>query len=79
VPLGSLVGDLDSTSLFLSLVITSVGFGFFLYGRKADRYPQIVAGILLMVYPYFTSGAVATLAVGAVILIGLWAATWWGW
>jgi hypothetical protein len=77
--MSSLLSDFDSTSLFLSLVITSVGFSFFLYGRKAERYPQMVGGLLLMVYPYFTSTPTVTLIVGAAIGIGMWAAVWWGW
>ena len=41
--------------------------------------PQLVAGLLLMVYPYFTSTAGEMLLVGAVIGLGAWAAVWLGW
>jgi hypothetical protein len=69
----------DPTWLFLSLIPGGVGFVLFVYGRKQERWPQLTAGILLMVYPYFTSGYVTLLSVGAVICAGLWYAIRLGW
>jgi len=66
--------DLSPTNLLLSLVIGSVGFGIFLYGRKQQRVPQLVAGIALMGYPYFVASVGWMLAVGAAIVAGLWLA-----
>jgi len=74
-----LIGDLDATSLFLSFLITTVGFSVFLYGRKAQRPPYIVGGLLLMVYPYFTPTTTSTIVVGALVGVGIWAAVWLGW
>ena len=64
--------DLSPTNLLLSLLIGSVGFGIFLYGRKQQRMPQLVAGIALMGYPYFVASVGWMLAVGAAIVAGLW-------
>jgi len=66
-------------SLFLELVIGSIGFSLFLYGRKAERYPQMGAGLLLMVYPYFVSTALQMFSVGAAIIVGLCVMLWMGW
>lgn len=65
--------DLRPWSLFLSLFIGSVGFGFFIYGRKQQRIPQLVAGILLMGYPYFVSNLwlMAGIAVLIVALVAV--------
>jgi hypothetical protein len=60
----------DPTSLFTSLVIGSIGLGFFQYGRKQRRAPHLAVGILLMVYPYFVPGLALTIVI-AVALIGL--------
>lgn len=61
-------------ALFLSIVTSGVGFVLFSYGRKQDRWPMIVAGLLFMVYPYFTSSVTAMLAVGVALGLGLYAA-----
>lgn len=52
--------EFDPTLLMLSLVPSGIGFVLFTYGRKQDRWPQLLCGLLLMVYPYFT-GTVGTM------------------
>ena len=66
--------SLDPTAVFLSLIIGSVGFVLFVYGKKQERWPQLVAGLVLMVYPYFVGSAVPMLLVGSAIVGGLWLA-----
>ena len=39
----------DPSSLFIDLVFGSIGFALFAYGKKADRWPQLVAGLLLII------------------------------
>ena len=51
----------------------------FVYGRKQQRWPQLLAGILFMVYPYFTPGILPMLFVGVALGIGLWVAVQGGW
>jgi len=63
----------DAGSLFLSTIASGIGLVLFIYGKKQQRAPHLVAGLLLMVYPYFVSSVEATLAVG--LLIG--AVLWW--
>ena len=65
---------LDPGAIFLSLIVGGVGFVLFVYGKKQDRWPQLVAGIVLMVYPYFVGSAIPMLLVGAGVLAGLWLA-----
>jgi hypothetical protein len=64
----------DANSLLLSLLFSSVGFVFFAYGKKQARIPQMVAGVLLMVYPYFVSNLIAMSVVGVVIIALTWLA-----
>lgn len=66
-------------ALFLSIPISGVGFVLLTYGRKQDRVPQLVAGLLLLVYPYFTPGVWPMLLVGALIIGGMWLAIRQGW
>ena len=73
-----MLGNLDAGALMLSLVASGVGLAFFSYGKRAQRIPQLVAGLLLMVYPYFTPATAQTIVVGLVIGAGLWLTLWWG-
>lgn len=59
--------SLDATLLFLSLFPSGAGFVLFMYGKKQQRWPQLVAGLLLMVYPYFANSVLSLAAIGAVI------------
>ncbi len=54
----------DPTWLFISLVPSGVGFVLFVYGKKQDRWPQLGAGLLLIVYPYFATDLVSLVATG---------------
>lgn len=69
----------DPTWLFLSMIPAGLGFVLFVYGKKQQRWPHLAAGILLMVYPYFTQTAVPLFAVGALICVALWYAVRLGW
>lgn len=69
----------DPTWLFISLIPGGIGFVLFVYGKKQQRWPQLVAGLLLMVYPYFTPGIVSLTATGTAILCLLWYAVRLGW
>jgi hypothetical protein len=71
--------SLDPGSLLLSFVIGLVGLALFIYGKKQQRTPQLIAGILFMVYPYFTPTFTSTFVVGALIGAGLWWAVRNGW
>jgi len=62
----------DATWLFLSLIPSGIGFVLFVYGKKQQRWPQLAAGLLFMVYPYFTTGVVSMVTVGAVLSVLLW-------
>jgi hypothetical protein len=70
---------LDATWLFLSLIPSGIGFVLFVYGKKQQRWPQLVAGIAFTVYPYFTASVSAMVGVGFVLGGLLWAAVRMGW
>jgi hypothetical protein len=69
----------DPTWLFLSLIPSGIGFVLFVYGKKQDRWPHKVAGILFAIYPYFTPSVVALVGVGGLLAAGLWLAVREGW
>jgi len=69
----------DPTWLLVSLIPGSIGFVLFVYGKKQERWPQLVAGLLLLVYPYFTESLWSLVGIGAAIGAGLWMALRLGW
>jgi hypothetical protein len=69
----------DATSLLLSVLISAVGVGFFLYGKKQQRWPHLVVGIVLMGYTYFVSSVAVMLAIAAALIVALWLAVRVGW
>jgi C4-dicarboxylate transporter len=65
--------------VFLSLVVDGVGFVLFGYGKKQERWPYLVAGLALIVYPYFASSIGALAGLGVALCVGLWPAVRNGW
>jgi len=59
--------------IFASLAVSSVGFVLLNYGRKIRRPPHAVAGLLMLVYPYFVPTVVPMLIIAAAVcgLLGL--------
>jgi hypothetical protein len=66
--------QLDASSIIAGLGVSSVGFVLFRYGRKQQRPPQMLGGLLLMVFPYFVPSVAWMLALGGVICVLLWVA-----
>lgn len=64
--------NLDPGRLFLSLLTGAIGFALFLYGKRESRVPQLVIGLLFMVYPYFTNSITSLIVVGVILLGVLW-------
>ena len=57
--------------LFASMIVSTIGFGLFLYGKKQERIPQFAAGLALAVFPIFVSGVALMIGIAVAILAGL--------
>ena len=55
------------SSLLWGVLFGSLGFGYFLYGKKQDAVIPLVCGLLLMVFPYFISNTALVVLVGATL------------
>ena len=55
--------------LLLSMVYSTVGLGMFLYGKKAVRFVPLIAGILLMIVPYFLSSLLWMSVVCVILMV----------
>jgi hypothetical protein len=71
--------SVDPLWLFLSMIPGGVGFVLFVYGKKQGRWGLAIAGLVFMVYPYFTETIAALIGVGVVVSVATWLAINAGW
>ena len=71
-PLADYNHCMSASGLFASLIVGAVGWGFFRYGRRQARLPQILVGLSLMIYPYFVANVASLVLVGGALLGSLW-------
>jgi len=60
--------EMTPSSLFLGLLFGSIGFGFFVYGKKQSTFVPLLCGMALMAVPYFISNPWLLFSVGAVLV-----------
>jgi hypothetical protein len=59
-----------NTSLLLwSLLLSSIGLGFFIYGKKQKVVVPLFCGLGLMIFPYFVSNTILLVAIGAALSV----------
>lgn len=63
--------DFTPGPLFASLFVSSIGAGLFIYGKKQERIPQLAAGVVMSIFPFFVTGVAWMLVVAVAILAGL--------
>jgi LPXTG-motif cell wall-anchored protein len=51
----------------LVMVFSAIGTAYFIYGKKQGNLTVLVAGIGMMVFPYFVENAILTLVAGAML------------
>ena len=61
--------EMDSTAMLLwGLLFGSIGFGFFLYGKKQKAVVPLITGIALCIVPYFIVNVYALVTVGVILM-----------
>ena len=63
---------MNASTLLWGVLFGSIGFGFFVYGRKQRAIVPLVCGLALMVFPYFVSGTVLLVVVGVALMAIPW-------
>lgn len=58
----------ETSYLLLSLVFSSIGLGYFIYGKKQKKKAIYYTGIALMVFPYAITGTNQMLLIGVALL-----------
>lgn len=59
---------LDTSYLLITLVFSSIGLGYFIYGKKQKHKIAYYSGIGLMVYPYGVTQPMAMIVCGVVLM-----------
>ena len=60
---------MNSTQLFLGVIFSSIGLGYFLYGKKQKMTVPSVVGLVLMVFPYFIESNFLLSGIGIVLSV----------
>ena len=60
------------STLFIPFLLGSIGFGYFIYGKKQQKMVPMAAGLALCIYPYFITNLYATVAIGILLMVVPW-------
>ena len=60
---------MNTATLLWGLLFSSIGLGFFLYGKKQRAIVPLVCGLALMIFPYFVANTVVLVAVGVALVV----------
>jgi hypothetical protein len=66
--------DLDANAILLGFLVSSIGIVCFVYGKRQSRFPHMLAGAALCVYPYFVSNLILSAVIAVAVLAALWVA-----
>jgi hypothetical protein len=54
--------------LFIAMIISTVGVGYMMYGRRQARFTPVIAGVVLCLYPYFVDDWLWLTVIGVPLL-----------
>ena len=60
---------MHTANLLLSILFGALGLGYVVYGRRQRKGSALIAGVGLMVFPYFVASMLATLALGFALVV----------
>ena len=59
----------SGTQLWLSLLFSSIGFAYYVYGKKQGRFVPMISGGLLCTFGYFISNPILLVGSAVVLLL----------
>lgn len=59
---------MNTASLLWGMVFSTIGFSYFIYGKKQKHTMALYAGIALMMFSYFVSNVWLMLAIGGALM-----------
>ena len=55
-------------SLIVGMIAGAFGVGYFVYGKRQQKFAPMLAGVLLCVYPYVTENLLWLIVIGVALL-----------
>jgi hypothetical protein len=55
-------------SLVVGVIAGAFGVGYFIYGKKQQKFAPMLAGVLLCIYPYATENLLWLIVIGLALL-----------
>jgi hypothetical protein len=62
----------NGTTLLFGMIFGSIGFGYFVYGKKQQKFIPMAAGVGLCSYPYFVSNVYLMIGIGVILTVLPW-------
>jgi hypothetical protein len=59
---------MNEATLLWGVLFSSIGLGYFIYGRRQGRTIPLLSGVVLMVYSYFMPNTVVLVIIGAIFV-----------
>jgi hypothetical protein len=59
---------MDTNILLLGLLLSSIGLGYFIHGKRQSNPVTRYTGVVLMVFPYFVHDALVLILMGITLL-----------
>jgi uncharacterized membrane protein len=59
---------MNTSQLLLSVLFSSIGLGYFIYGKKQKNIVPFLCGLILMIFPYFIENTGLLILIGAAVL-----------
>ena len=63
---------MNATTLFLGVIFSSIGLGYFIYGKRQKMRVPFITGIILMIYPYFIENITLLSLIGIILILVPW-------
>jgi hypothetical protein len=57
------------SNLFIGMIISTVGVGYMMYGKRQTKFVPVIAGVVLCIYPYFVDEWVWLVVIGVPLLV----------
>ena len=57
---------MNEAGLLWGVLFSSIGVGYFIYGRRQGKTIPLLCGVVLMVYSYFMPNTVVLVVIGAI-------------
>lgn len=59
---------MNTAELLWGVLFSSIGLGFFIYGRRQNKLIPLLSGVALMIVPYFMPNTAALVIVGLIFI-----------